>query len=168
MSKKITLRLNQVLNSIKGFSKLTQEDLPVKTAYRLKRIVDTVSSEAKYIEQSRVKLVKKYAEPAKKDKDGKEVQEDIKVTKRLPEFQKEFNELLSEEVEINSFTIPFKDIEDCKLSVQDIVAIEPWVEGIPAELTEDIKQEKPVKEKVEEKIEEKKETKEEPKTEGKE
>jgi len=151
------LTLGQILNSAHGLEKLLKEPLPAKVSYRIKRIVDTVSSEAKIIETTRQELVKKYAD--EQTEKEKKANAPIKVTKRMQEFQNEFLTLLEEEVEIRDFKLSFNSIEDVKLSVNDISAIEPWLEDVPEEYLEElIKKEEAVEEKTEEKVIEPKES----------
>ena len=127
------IALGRILNSVEGLKKLVNEQLPVKTAYRLKRIMDAVTSESQRIEKTRVELIKKYADPQTDEQKAKN--EAIQVTTNLESFQKDFLGLLEEEVDLNCNQIPFNDIEDVKMSVNELTSLEPWFEGIPAELT---------------------------------
>ena len=128
--------LGRILNSVPGLKKLVNEQLPVKTAYRLKRIMDAVTSESNHIEKARIELIQKYADVQTEEE--KAAKQPIKVTANLEVFQKEFLSLLDTEVELNCIQIPFKDIEDVKMSVNELTSLEPWFEGIPAELTAEI------------------------------
>ena len=129
------IELGKILNSVEGLRKLVNTELPVKTAYRLKRIMDAVTSEGSHIEKVRVELIHKYADEQTEEEKKKEPP---KVTKRMGEFQKEFLSLLESEVELNCLQIPFKDIENVKLSVNELTSLEPWFEGIPAEFTDEV------------------------------
>ena len=130
------ITLGQVLNSVEGLKKLVNEQLPVKTAYKLKRIMDAVTSESTRIEKTRVELITKYADPQTEEQ--KEKKEGIKVTTKVAEFQKDFLTLLEEEVDLNCVQVPFSDIENVKISVNELTSLEPWIEGIPAELTAEV------------------------------
>jgi hypothetical protein len=130
------LALGKILNSVEGLKKLVNETLPIKTAYRLKRIMDAVTSEGSRIEKTRIELIHKYADEQTEEQKAKK--ENIKITTRMDEFQKEFMALMEEEVELNCIRIPFKDIEHIKMSVAELIALEPWFEGIPEEYTTEV------------------------------
>ena len=127
--------VTQILGSVMGLKKLVNEPLPAKTAYRIKRIMDAVTSETNRVEGIRNDLVKKYADEQTEEQKTKG--ENIRVKTNIKEFQAEFAPLLDGEVELNTVKIAFKDIENVKLTVQDLVALEPWID-IPAELAEPI------------------------------
>ena len=128
------LTLGQIFNSTSGLEKLIKAPLPVKIAYRLKRIIDIVTNESKHIEKARQDLVKTYAE--EQTEEEKKENKPQQVISKVAEFQKDFFALLGETVTVKDFKLPFSSIEDIKLTVTDIVAIEPWIEGIPEELLE--------------------------------
>jgi len=130
------IELGKVLSSVEGLRKLVNENLPVKTAYRLKRIMDAVTSSGTGINKIRIELINKYADPQTDEQ--KANKEPPKITTRMPEFQNEFLLLLQDEIELNCVQIPFKDIEHIKLSVNDLTALEPWFEGIPVEFTSEV------------------------------
>lgn len=137
---KVTLA--KIVNSAAGLRKLVNEPLPAKIAYRIKRIMDAVTSESARVEKVRVELITKYAD--EQTDEQKEKGEPIRVTKKLKEFQEEFGPLLDEEVELNCETLPFTDIEDVKLTVQDLASLETWFE-IPEQLKAPIIPEEEVK-----------------------
>jgi len=123
--------LSKIVNSALGLRKLVNEPLPAKISYRIKRIMDAVTSESVRVEKVRVELITKYADEQTDEEKAKN--ESIRVTKKLKEFQAEFGPLLDEEVELNCERLPFKDIENIKLTVQDLVTLETWFE-VPEEL----------------------------------
>ena len=131
--------LAQIVNSSSGLKKLVNEPLPAKVAYRIKRIMDAVTSETVRVEKIRVELIQKYAD--EQTEEEKAANKPVRVSKNLKGFQEEFGPLLDEEIELNCATLPFKDIENVKLSVQDLVSLEPWFE-IPEDLKKPIIEEK--------------------------
>lgn len=133
--------LAQIINSTSGLKKLVNEALPAKTAYSIKRIMDAVTSESQRVEGIRIELVKKYADQQTPEQIEKG--EPIRISTRIKEFQEDFGPLLDEEVELNCHKLPFSAIENLKLTVQDLVALDPWFE-IPADLAEPIIKETPV------------------------
>lgn len=133
------ITIGQLLNSVPGLKKLVDKPLPAKTAYRLKRIMDAVTSEASHIEKIRVDMIMKYAD--EQTEEEKKAQAPIKVTTKLNEFQTAFLPLLEEEIEVNAYKLEFNDIEKLDLTVNDLSSIEPWF-NIPEELLEPVTIEK--------------------------
>ena len=86
--------LGEIYGLTRSLTKILDKELPVKISFRLYKFLRDCSVEMETLEQSRKKLVEKYA----KDKEeGKEIQvsDENKV-----KFQEEFAILLSEEVKI--------------------------------------------------------------------
>ena len=126
------VQLSHIINSTSGLRKLVNEPLPAKVAYRIKRIMDAVTSESARVESVRVALITKYAD--EQTPEQKEKKEPIRVTVKLKDFQDEFGPLLDEEIELNiDKKLDFKNIENVKLTVQDLVSLEPWFD-VPEEL----------------------------------
>lgn len=126
---KVTLA--KIVNSAAGLRKLVNEPLPAKISYRIKRIMDAVTSESARVEAVRVDLITKYAD--EQTPEQKEKGDPIRVTQKIKEFQEEFGPVLDEEIELNCEPLPFSDIENVKLTVQDLVTLETWFE-IPEQL----------------------------------
>jgi HD superfamily phosphohydrolase len=124
------VQVGEIMNSVTGLRKLVSVQLPAKTAYRLKRIMDAVTSESTRIEHIRQELILKYAdEQTEEDKKNKKP---LQVNKKMQEFQKEFGNILEDEIEVNCYKIDFKEIENIQLSVQELTSLEPWF-NIPEE-----------------------------------
>ena len=101
-----------------GLSEILKIDLPVKPSYWLARIANKVESEMMAFETIRMNLIKKYAKKDKKggfifiqDKDKKQ-QYDISD---IDAFNKEFNELFSQEIEIDVNPIKLDSLGDIKI-----------------------------------------------------
>ena len=126
----IKTKLSNVVYSISGLQILVDKPLKAKTAYRIKRIMDAVTSENVHVEKARNALVLKYADKQTKEEIEKKLPLTVKT--KIKEFHKEFEQLLDEEVELNCHKIPFSDIENIELSVQNLAVLEPWFD-IPEE-----------------------------------
>ena len=70
------------------------------------------------LEKSRIKLIEKYAEEKQEGKEMKVSDENNDV------FQKEFTELLQEEVEIDFKPISVEDLGDISISTNDIIGLQ--------------------------------------------
>jgi hypothetical protein len=114
------IRLIEIKMIESSINKLMETNLPVKTAYRLSKLLKDVSSELQTLEENRVRLVRKYAD-VKEDTPEQEV----KVPKdKVEPFQNEFNELLQTEVEIKFDPVSISDLEEVRLTPIDILRLE--------------------------------------------
>lgn len=105
------IRLSDVYVSVPVLTKILDLELPVNISYKLMKLVNSLNSELKNIEDQRIKLVKKYS-----GEDQNNVSEEKKQ-----EFLKEFSALLEEEIEISWNKMPVSSLgTDMKLSVNDI------------------------------------------------
>ena len=103
-----------------SLNKLMEADLNIKTAYRLSKLLKKVGGELQTLEETRVRLVKKFAD----NPDAPEGQE-IKVKETLVnKFNEEFNVLLNEEIDIPFDPIPLDEIGDgVKLTPIDVIRL---------------------------------------------
>lgn len=108
--------LKEILQNVESLSKLLNKELPVKTAYRLGRLSKVLQSELDQFNLTRNNLIKKYG----KEKDGQyQIEPDDKEA--LEKFNKEIEELLTVEINIDSYNpINVDDLGDIKLSAIDM------------------------------------------------
>jgi len=124
------LSLRQVYLAFPVLRKLSSQELPARSAFRLTKLVRKANAEYKAVEEQRTILVKKYST---EDEDGAEK---LNVAEEnLDDFYKELNELLDEDSEVkvgNKFSI--EDFGNAMLSVEECAAIE-WLydEGLEEE-----------------------------------
>ncbi len=112
--------LNQIYAAQSAIEKILKVDMPVKEAFQWGKLVKAVNEELAQFEDCRKKLVNKYVD---KDSDGKY---------NLPEenrdaFNNEIRELLAIEVELDMTPLDLSKLGDIKVSVIDIMALEPFV-----------------------------------------
>jgi hypothetical protein len=106
--------LGEIKNSEGALSTLLNKPLPVGLSYQLSKLVPVINNELQLIEETRLKLVAKYADK-KKDADG-----NLKVAeKNLPKFYNEIGELYRTETEI-----PIQPIQVNKLGNVTLSAVE--------------------------------------------
>jgi len=119
------VKLGQIVNSVEALNKVAQQPMKAAVSFRVAKNLKQLSEELAVYEQSRGDLIRKY---------GKENEEDgsfaIKPdSKELPLFQKEMNELLSVDVDLNGFKkIKLTQLSKCELSPQDMASIEFAIE----------------------------------------
>lgn len=104
---------NQVFPEVKiiGLSNSLPEDISFVIKYRLDKLLAAVAAEKKVFYSMQEELAKKYGE----EKDGQIVIEkeiNGKANPKFDKFQKENEELLAEEIELNYKPIPLKGLEN--------------------------------------------------------
>jgi len=118
------LTLAEVRWMQKGLSAITQMPLPIKVSYKLSKLFQFCNKEMAAVEQARVDLVKRLAEP------NPETPGELKVTAENEEvFRKEFEELLLEEVEIDFTPIKLSELSsELKLSPVEMASLSKVIE----------------------------------------
>lgn len=117
-----------------GLVEILNKELPVKTAYWLARFLNKFESEANAFEKARINLVTKHG---KKDENGKlviikSIIEDKEVSNYdmvdLEAFQKEFEQLIEEKIEIDFKPIKLADLGDIKIKPFTLAKLEKIIE----------------------------------------
>jgi len=120
-----------LLNSTKTLSILSQKQLPIKVSFSIARNVSKINDELKIYNDERQKLIMKYCE---RDEDGKIVKDENKQIKLKDECKEEWNkdmqELLSIENEIDIAKFSIDKIEDILIAPNEIIFIAYMIEGI--------------------------------------
>jgi len=107
------VQLGQILEMKEPLSRLTNEPLPLKIAFKLNKFVREVDINLTAIEEARVKLVKTLGVD-----DGMGVQ----VPKEnIPKFQEEYVELMRESVELEFEPFDMEHFENAKITTQDMI-----------------------------------------------
>lgn len=125
------LNNNTLVNSIENLNKLSQMKLPVKISYAIAKNISKVENELKIYNNQRQKLIEDYGE---KNEDGKtKVSEDNQITiakDYLEDWIKEYNELLSLEIDIDIHKIKVEDLanSNCEISPADLILIDYMLE----------------------------------------
>ncbi|NDC23725.1 MAG: hypothetical protein EBZ49_06295 [Proteobacteria bacterium] len=110
------------------FDKLLKEELPILTAYKLKKITSIVESEQKKFEELRQELVKKFSKKNKKGEPHKNEGGFYSVDKdKMEDFLKELKTLLDVEVEVPKIKI--SDLgNELKISAEQAIALDGILE----------------------------------------
>ncbi len=107
-------RLGQIQDMKEPLGRLTNEQLPLKLAFRLNKLVRNMDTNLTEIEEARVGLVKKLG--VENAEGGIEIPKD-----KIPQFQNEFVELMNEEVEIDFTPFNIDDFANAKVTTQDML-----------------------------------------------
>lgn len=111
--------IKSILNATDTLSRLAERPLPVKQSYRLAKLVKSVKAEMSIYDSERIKLCERYG-TLNKEKNNYDIND-------WDGFNKEINELQSQEVELDVKPI---DIGGLELTARDIISIEPFIEVI--------------------------------------
>lgn len=115
------LKNRDIVNFINGCAVLRAKKLPVKIGYAINRNIIILSEAAEAYNVAREKIIEEYTE---KDSEGKPVVKDNSyVFKDIQRFNKDLEELLGIDTEVNLHTISEKDIEKCDDSRYDALTL---------------------------------------------
>lgn len=114
------LSLNDLINSKGSLTKLAKTDIPIKTAYWLNKDIQKLNNEFLIFDELKKKLFEKYGE----NKDNQII---IKP-ENIESFQKDFNELLKSEIEVEIHKIKLEMLGEIKLSPFDLTALQFIIE----------------------------------------
>lgn len=114
------LTIAQIKNAEPVLSKLMNQSLPIKTSFRITKIIESVAKDLENFEKHRVQLFDKYGE----------IQDDnMKIIK--PEHQEAFvteiNGLLLETVEVPDIKFSLEDLGDIMITPSELVFFTPWL-----------------------------------------
>ena len=126
----ITVKIDELLNSVDTLKKLSQQDFKAKLAWQVARLLKSAEAEIQSFNDTRMDLIKKYGE---KDSEGELVTDENGNCKIIPEYISKFTDELSElvktEVEINANKINIDDLENCNFTPGEISMLEPFIEA---------------------------------------
>lgn len=108
----------QIVNAKTALSNLGAERLPIKVAYAVTKNFQKLDAEIRIFENMRLEIFKRFGK--ENDKGMIEV-----LPERQAEFQKEMNDLLEIEIEVDILSINLKDVE-CKMSALDLLELD-WM-----------------------------------------
>jgi len=119
------MELNEIVNGLESVKKLMASDLSIVTSYKLSKLAKKINEEFKDFEEKRIELIKKYGEEVK-DKQG---QYKIDSPEKVKLFNEELDKLLKLKVKFEFDKVKLSDIKDAKLSANDLLSLEPFLEA---------------------------------------
>ena len=115
------LKNRDIVNFINGCAVLRAKKLPIKIGYAINRNIIILSETAQAYNSAREKIIKEHT---KKDSKGEPiVRDDRYVFEDEQAFNKDLEELLDIDTEVNLHTISEEDIEKCDDSRYDALTI---------------------------------------------
>ena len=125
----IKVKISELLNSTETLQKLSQKDFKAKLAWSISRLLKAAEAEIQAFNDTRMNLIKKYGD---KDENGELVTDENGNCKidntSVEEFNKEFNELINTEVEINANKLTFDMLENIDFTPSEMAILEPFVD----------------------------------------
>lgn len=125
----IQVTLNDILNNSEIFRELSSQALPVKTAFKVARLIRELDKENTTFDESRRQIIEKYAD---RNEDGtiKQTAEgNIQLQpNKIEECNKELIELLNTTIEINADKININALGDIKLTPAQMINLEAFIE----------------------------------------
>lgn len=125
----INVTLNDILNSSETFREISTKSVPVKTAFRIARLIRELDKENVTFDESRRKIIEKYAE---RDENGGMKQTDegnvILQQDKINECNNEMLDLLNTEIEINVDKLHVDDLGDIELTPAQTLSLEAFIE----------------------------------------
>lgn len=125
----IQVTLNDILNNVQIFREISTMTLPIKTAFRVARLIRELDKESATFDESRRIIIEKYAE---RDENGEMKQTEegniILQQDRIMECNNELNDLLNTEIEINADKLNLDEMGDIELTPAQVYNIEAFVE----------------------------------------
>lgn len=113
------MQLGQLIESKDALSRLAQEPLPAKTAYKLHKALKLIETEFEHYQKALAKLLERYGE-------SHPTTQEPRISAQSPNweaFQNEYQELLQTPVKLELPTLSIEELT-CNLRAIDLVALE--------------------------------------------
>lgn len=119
----------KILNDLNGLKSLTGKQLPVKASYAIAKNISKLESEAKIYEKERIKLLEKYCELDENSNIKANENGDAVFKEGCKEqWDKDINELMDIESDIDIHQFKLDQLEGCILSPAEIMLIDYMIE----------------------------------------
>lgn len=125
----IKLKLNELLNATDALQTLSKKSLQARPAFQVVRLLKAADKEIQEFNDIRVKVVNQYGD---KDENGELITDENGnchiAPEHINEFNKELNDLLNTEIEINANMLSLGDLEELEFTPSDLALLEPFIE----------------------------------------
>lgn len=125
----MTIKINDLLNSIDILQKLSKMELKAKLAWQVARLLKAAEKEIQEFNETRMNVITKYGEKDENDQLITDDNNNCKIQKEhIEDFTNELNELVKSEVEINANKLKIDDLADLEFTPADMAQLEPFLE----------------------------------------
>ena len=118
------VKLNEALKALESLKKINKEKFPIRTSYKLLKILSFLEEEARMYEETARESLLKYV---KKDEDGNPIIEKVEQGEKFdisPEDQYkcmlEIEELGNSLIELPNYTFSFEDFGNLEMSIDEL------------------------------------------------
>ena len=125
------IKLNDLMFAMESYKKLDKEKFPLKTAYKLSKLYNSLEAEVKIYEETVRAALIKYS---KKDENGEPMIQKVEQGEKIeidPENQmicmKEIEDLNNNEIEIDDCNLSISDFGDLTISLDEIRGLIPFI-----------------------------------------
>lgn len=124
----ITVKIEELLNSVDTLQKLSQKDFKAKLAWQVARLLKSAEAEIQSFNDTRMSLIRKYGEKDENDELITDEKGNCKIVpEHITDFSNELNELVKSEVEINANKINIDQLEDLDFTPSEMAMLEPFI-----------------------------------------
>ena len=123
----MTISIYNIISANPIFTKILQHEFTGKQSFLIGRMLRALSIETEAFNDAREKIVKKYAEI---DSNYKIIFKECNIKIKdgqMESLQKEINELLKTNLELNISPIPLNWLDELKLTPQEMIILEPFL-----------------------------------------
>lgn len=124
----MTVSIYDIISANPVFTKILRHEFTAKQSFMIGRILRTLNTETESFDKIREEVLRKYAVC---DATGEMIVENGNAKIRdgeMANFQKEINDLLYADLEVDIKPIPFDWLDDVKLTPQETLILEPFVQ----------------------------------------
>lgn len=127
----MTLKIYQILALQKLYTKISQQELPIRLNYKLTKFYKSIESDFEFYKTKMTEIINEYGQ---RDENGSIVLtsngSEAKIQPdRAEECQSKINELMGiEATDVYNLSIKLDEIETLKLTMQEMKLLEPFIE----------------------------------------
>lgn len=115
------IKLGELKNAEPALNKLATAQLPIRTSFKVKKMLRSISGDLQDFEAKRIELVKKYGEA--NDKGDTQVKPD-----NLPSFLKDMQDLSDVTINVDVDKVKLSDLGSVEFSAVELMGLEQFVE----------------------------------------
>lgn len=125
----MTLKMYQIIPFENFYTRIKSCVLPIKISYKLSKLARAIEQEKTFYQSKVQEIIEEYGE---RDENGELKLTDDKTAfvikeDKVLECQQKMNELLELEIDIEEIKFSIDDLEDLKLSPQEMDALIPFI-----------------------------------------
>lgn len=124
----MTVSIYDIISAIPVFTKILRHEFTAKQSFMIGRVLRILNTETESFNKTREEVLRKYAEC---DAAGEMIVENGNAKIRegeMANFQNEINDLLYTDLEVDIKPIPIDWFDDVKLTPQETLILEPFIQ----------------------------------------